>query len=116
MNKLAKYLCIHLEQHGTESKDGQWKQPQQNLPIGIDLNDSEVSVTTDAQKENKQSIKYSPLFQLILNIENTKREKEWVKTEWQWVASVLNRLFFGVALSLNLVSLVIFLLAIRDKI
>ena len=116
INKSAKYLCIDLEQHGTESKDGKWKLPQQNVPIGINLKDSEVTLTTDAKEENKQSTKYLPLFQLILNIENTKREKEWIQPEWQWVANVLNRLFFAVAFSLNLVSLFIFLLAINDKI
>ena len=85
INKLARYLCIHLEQHNTESEEWKWKLPQQNVPNGID---SDVSLTTDAKEENKQSTKCSPLFQLILNIENTKREKEWIKAEWQWVASV----------------------------
>ena len=116
IEKVAKYLCIHLDKHNTELEEQKWKLPQENIPNGIDLKDSQVTLTADEQEEKTQPMRYSPLFQLFLNIENCKRETERIKAEWQWMARVLNRLFFAVAFSLNFVSLFIFILAINDKI
>ena len=71
-----------------------------------------MSPATDAPEKDKQSTTHSP----FLHKENVRRQKKLIKAEWQWVASVLNRLFMVVAFSLNLVSFLFFILGIKDEI
>ena len=101
--RLAKSLRIHSK-HKTEAGEIIRKLPG--------IKDSQVSPATDAREEDKRATTHSSLFQFILDKENIKRLKELIKTEWQWIASVLNRLFFAVALFLNFVNSLIFILAL----
>ena len=116
ISRLAKYLCIRLEHQEEEFAETNQKLPSRNKPNGRGIKDSQVSPATDALEKDKQSLTHSPLFQFFLHKEIVKREKKLIKAEWQWVASVLNSLFMVVALSLNFVSVLFFILAINDKI
>ena len=99
-----------------ESTETNQKIPSRNVPNGRDIKGSPVSPVTDEQEVDKQPTTHSPLFQFFLHKEIVKRQKKLIKAEWQWVASVLNRLFMVVALSLYFVSVLFYILAIKDLI